>query len=723
MARQGGQEAPAPGSGTRLLARGGVPVAAGLAFAGQFLISLRSANPTGTLVAGFVLYAAAVVLAVLALLSGRRVPVTGCDGWSERHVAGRAGWILFGLVLAGGLWLRLARIDVIPWGLNNDEAINAIEVEEINAGKPFATLTERGLNRETMFHQLAAFSYRHPGLGLNLLRSMPPVFDLNKKFIEDPVADRVFPLRFVSIVVGTLTLALLFLFARQACGARIALVATLFMAVSPWHLLYSRVGFRVILAPAFAIVTGWLFLRAWRTGRWIDHLAWGAAAGLGFWTYTSFRCVPIALAAFVLLSRRRAAGRGGLRAAVPWSGLAAGVALAGLFFLGIMAFSGMTPMQFLFRGAYATTPPETSWFANLLHAVTMLNYYPSRYAVIQSDAFISDGVSATFGLIGLEPDTLLLAAFATLGFVVAGLLVGTRPRPGRTGAGDAAPAGSASAGAAETSASAPATVDPAPGLANAMALSLLMILASWLTIGWMGPSLTRLLITLPWIALSGALVAVRVWDDLASLWRPVTAWVAAAVVAGIAALACAQGYSNYFLLAGRSERAMQHFGATQTVMGMFARSLPPTQDLVVLHTLRVDTLHYLIGNRPNVTMLTDTTKVSLDSIVKTPRSITFIVEYARPFAEPLRSLMMRFPQGDMTQVADARIDPDKIIFFTFTLWKDASGQIVTPPGGPPPQGMPPGMPPEGMPPQEMNPQGMTPGTPAPAPPPGSAPPG
>jgi hypothetical protein len=343
--------------------------------------------------------------------------------------------------------------------------------------------------------------------------------------------------------------------------------------------------------------------------------------------------------------------------------------------------------------------------------------------VIQSDAFISDGVSATFGLIGLEPDTLLLAAFATLGFVVAGLLVGTRPRPGRTGAGDAAPAGSASPGAAETSASAPATVDPAPGLANAMALSLLMILASWLTIGWMGPSLTRLLITLPWIALSGALVAVRVWDDLASLWRPVTAWVAAAVVAGIAALACAQGYSNYFLLAGRSERAMQHFGATQTVMGMFARSLPPTQDLVVLHTLRVDTLHYLIGNRPNVTMLTDTTKVSLDSIVKTPRSITFIVEYARPFAEPLRSLMMRFPQGDMTQVADARIDPDKIIFFTFTLWKDASGQIVTPPGGPPPQGMPPGMPPEGMPPQEMNPQGMTPGTPAPAPPPGSAPPG
>jgi hypothetical protein len=112
-----------------------------------------------------------------------------------------------------------------------------------------------------------------------------------------------------------------------------------------------------------------------------------------------------------------------------------------------------------------------------------------------------------------------------------------------------------------------------------------------------------------------------------------------------------------------------------------------------------------------VTLLTDTTKVSLESIVSTPRTITFIVEYARPFAEPLRSLMMRFPQGDMTQVADARIDPDKIIFFTFTLLKDASGQIILPPGAAAPQqGMTPGTPFPGP------PQGMTPGTPSPAPP-------
>ena len=54
--------------------------------------------------------------------------------------------------------------------------------------------------------------------------------------------------------------------------------------------------------------------------------------------------------------------------------------------------------------------------------------------------------------------------------------------------------------------------------------------------------------------------------------------------------------------------------------------------------------------------------------------------------------MTRFPQGDMTQVADARLAPDKPIFFTFTLWKDASGQPVPAPGSSP-GGSPGGAPP------------------------------
>jgi len=635
----------------------GVPLAAGLAFAGQYLVSLRAGSIARSLAPGLFLYALALALLVFSLRLGRIGAAPASEGAMrvvDRRLSGRVGWIVLALILGAGLWLRLYRIDLIPPGLNNDEAINAIEANEIAAGKPFATVTRRGLNRETMFHYLAAVSYRNPGLGLNLLRAMPAVFGLSARYIRDPLTDFIFPLRAVAIAAGTLTVLLLYLFAREHFGPRVALLAALFMAVSPWHLLYSRVGFRAILAPPFAILTVALFLRALQGGTWLHHLAWGIAAGLGLWTYTSFRAVPIALLALLLvrhLGGRRANRSSGGAGRVMWAGIGA----LALLFLAIMALSGMPVGEFLSRGAYASTPPASNWGLNLLHAVTMPNYFPSRYAVIQSDAFISDGVSTVFGLIGLEPDTLLLAAFASLGIVYAAWLALRRPAAARVGRGHGGPAA---------------------------ATALLCLAATWLTVGWLGPSLTRMLSILPWLCLCAALFATRVWDDLAEWKPPLTAWAAGLLMAGVAILASAQGISNYFWLAGRSERAMQHFGATQTIMGMFVRSLPPDQDVVVLHTLRVDALRYLIGNRPNVDLLTDTAKVSLEKIVSAPRTVAFVVEYARPFAEPLRTLMMRFPQGDMTQVADARFDPDRPIFYTFTLWKDAEGKIIPAPDGP-----------------------------------------
>src|SRR5207245_766853 len=104
-------------------------------------------------------------------------------------------WSLVALVVLGGFYLRLHRIDLIPWGLNNDEAINGIEVGEIVRGKPFASVTVRGLNRETMFHYLAAFSYRNPGLALNLLRTLPLEYalDLQPKLVNDELMDLVVP--------------------------------------------------------------------------------------------------------------------------------------------------------------------------------------------------------------------------------------------------------------------------------------------------------------------------------------------------------------------------------------------------------------------------------------------------------------------------------------------------------------------------------------------------
>ena len=628
-----------------------MPLAAVVGFAAQFLVSLRAEKPWATILPGILLYLVALALLRIGLRTSGAA-TADADQW----LRGKAEWWFLAILLLGALWLRVYRIDVVPWGLNNDEAINAIEANEIAVGKEFATVTERGLNRETMFHMLAAVSYQHPEFGLNILRALPALFGLNPRTINDPLADALFPLRAVSIGAALLTLVALYFFARASFGTRVAIVATFFLAVSPWHLLYSRVGERTILAPLFMLLTAGLFLRALRTGRVVDHVLWGTALGLGSWTYTTFRAVPIALAVFCAWHvRRRGTG-------LNLKGLLAGAGLAAAGFLFVMMFSGLSPLGFLLRGAYAATPPKTNWFLNLFHAVTMPLYYPSDYAVIQSEAFISDGISPTYGLIGLEPDTLLLAAFSTLGLALVASMAFARRRDGW-----AAPGATEGPDAAQRS--------------DAAALVVFLLLATWFTIGWLGPSLTRLLMIVPCLVLCAAIFTVRAWDGIASLRPPITAWLGAAATAGLLALATAQGFSNLFLLAGRSERAMQHFGAAQTIMGMFVRSLPPEQNVIVLHTLRVDTLKYLIGARPRTRMLTDTRSVSLDDIMKTPNTVTFVVEYARPFAEPLRGLMTRFPQGDMSQVADARIDPDKPIFFTFTLWKDALGNVIAPADG------------------------------------------
>jgi hypothetical protein len=193
-----------------------------------------------------------------------------------------------------------------------------------------------------------------------------------------------------------------------------------------------------------------------------------------------------------------------------------------------------------------------------------------------------------------------------------------------------------------------------------------------------------MLLNLPWLCLAAALFADRLFEALAALRRPFTAWIGAAALAALVATAAVQGYAQHFLRAGRSEQAMQHFGAPQTIMGMFVRALPAGRMVYVLHTLRVDTLKYLMGDRPDTYLISDPALLDLDAIIKMPRTVTLVIEYSRPFAEPMRYLITRYALGDVTQVADRRLDPDKIIFFTFTLWKDAEGKPMTPPGSSPP---------------------------------------
>src|SRR2546426_2853244 len=311
------------------------PLAAALALMGQVVLS-RPGGSSRSLLPGAALLALALALLIF-VLARRRFEDTEEPRVAKRTAANlrdlppRLEWTLIAILVFGGLYLRLYRIDLVPWGLNNDEAINALEIRDIMDGRPFATLTQRGLSRETMFHYLGAFAFGSGEIEMNLLKAMPAVFGLTQKFVDDPLMAMIFPLRSVAIAAGTLTLLALYQFARDRFGWLVALLATAFLAVSPWHLLYSRVGERAVLAPLFAIATIGFFLRALEKGRTPDHVAWGVCLGLGLGSHTSFRAIPVAMVAFAFLRRPLGwvAGTGAQARARRALLIAAGVAAAG----------------------------------------------------------------------------------------------------------------------------------------------------------------------------------------------------------------------------------------------------------------------------------------------------------------------------------------------------------------------------------------------------------
>src|SRR5215510_12393908 len=117
-----------------VVARLGVPLAAVVGFAAQFLVSLRTEKPWATIVPGLLLYLVALALLLLGLRSGGAaarsggaagVPDAAAAVDPDRGLRGKTEWCFLAILLLGAMWLRVYRIDVVPWGLNNDEAINA----------------------------------------------------------------------------------------------------------------------------------------------------------------------------------------------------------------------------------------------------------------------------------------------------------------------------------------------------------------------------------------------------------------------------------------------------------------------------------------------------------------------------------------------------------------------------------------------------------------------
>ncbi|TAK89688.1 glycosyltransferase family 39 protein [Patescibacteria group bacterium] len=197
--------------------------------------------------------------------------------WIRQH---RVALALTTIMLIAA-FMRLWQLDNTPPGLHPDEAANGLDVFDILQGH-LQVFFERNGGREGLFFYLQA-------VGVSIF------------------GNTILGLRIAPALLGTAAVAAVYLWAASWFNRRTALIAALFMAVTPWAVIISRDGFRASMLMLMIPLTLWLITKAIRSNRWYWFAGAGVSFGLGFYTYIAYRMFPLALvaaAAFVLIWRR-----------------------------------------------------------------------------------------------------------------------------------------------------------------------------------------------------------------------------------------------------------------------------------------------------------------------------------------------------------------------------------------------------------------------------------
>jgi hypothetical protein len=188
----------------------------------------------------------------------------------------QASLALMVLCLLVAAALRIPDLAVSPPGLHYDEAANGILASEIAFEGQRPVFIPSYTGKEVLFFYLAGSLIRAAG-------------------------QSIFTLRLTSALVGILTIAVTYWLGWELMrDRRIAILAAALLAVSFWHVLLSRLGFRAITQPLLQALTVAALFRGFRNRSWI----WTTAAGISFgataYTYLAARVFPLLLALSLL---------------------------------------------------------------------------------------------------------------------------------------------------------------------------------------------------------------------------------------------------------------------------------------------------------------------------------------------------------------------------------------------------------------------------------------
>lgn len=195
------------------------------------------------------------------------------------------------IVLIIAIFFRFYNLTVTPPGLYPDEAMDGTNAQEAIATGNFKVFYPENNGRE--------------GLFINIQAVLLNIFKVNEPWL----------LRSVSAVFGILTVLGIFLlvrhiFRKKPYAALAGFLPAFFTAISFWHVNFSRISFRAIMAPAFMVWGFYILILALDLLRepetktkkliWLSILG-GAVYGLGMHSYIAYRVTPLVIIFIFLL--------------------------------------------------------------------------------------------------------------------------------------------------------------------------------------------------------------------------------------------------------------------------------------------------------------------------------------------------------------------------------------------------------------------------------------
>lgn len=338
----------------------------------------------------------------------------------EEEPFSRYEFVLLALIVALGFLLLAYDLENIPPGFHGDEGESGMQALKILQGQI------PGLISVGWYHQpILAFAWQAVTMKI--------------------FGDTVFGLRMSSVIVGTLTLIPLYFLTRLLFGKRVALLATLLLSISHWHIAFNRIGINYTQTTLLEVTAFYFLFKGLRSKNILYFMASGLAVGMGFYLYYASRFVPFIIAAFILLGILLERGfwahyRCGFVALF----LAAALIFAPMAFYFLEhphQFISRTQSVFLFSNlnrpeiSPGTTQPLPAFLIQAERMLLLFNHGHDRGGQYGYQGAMLDFLSATFFVLGLaymalhwrEPRHLFLLLWFWLTLIVGGML--TLPAP------------------------------------------------------------------------------------------------------------------------------------------------------------------------------------------------------------------------------------------------------------------------------------------------------